>query len=166
MKSKCILLCLFVGLLVVLTGCKRWHTTEIVAGIYESNNSVEFGDLTFEKIRIEIVEISKDEFNSASNMDVIEDLATPSTDRIYYAIKLKIKELGKDDVHYPITYMYGGAYIGTPNKYVFSFDFIFGNETNSVRVDIGVAQYSRLVVQMSAGTSHSLEKITLWMIDE
>lgn len=164
--KKFSMMLLILALMALLTGCKRWHTKEIVAGIYESNNSVEFGDLTFEKIRIEIVEISKDEFNNASNMDVIEDLATPSTDRKYYAIKLNIKELGKDDFHYPITYMYGGAYIGTPNKYVFSFDFIFGNETNSVRVDIGVAQYSRLEVQMSAGTSHSFEQIALWMIDE
>lgn len=163
--KKFSMILLILALMALLTGCKRWHIIPIKAGIYESRDSVEFGDLTFEKIRIEIVEISKDEFNNASNMDVIEDLATPSTDRKYYAIKLKIKELGKDDVHYPITYMYSGAYLGTPNKYVFSFDFILGNETNTVRVDINVGNSTGLVVQMDAGTSYSIERIVLWRVD-
>ena len=156
-----------VCLLILLFGCFRttWHTKVITAGIYESSDSVEFGDLTFEKIKFEIVEISKDEFDIASNIDVIEDLATPSTDRKYYSIKMNIKELGVDDVNYPITYVRSGGYDGIPERYVFSFDFSYENQINSVSVYIGVGRSSRLEVQMDADASYSFGEIVLWMVD-
>lgn len=156
---------LFLALIVVLTGCKRWHIIPIKAGIYESSDLIEFRDLTFEKIRIEIIEISKDEFNNASNMDVIEDLATPSTERKYYSIKLYIKELGKDDVNYPITYVRSGGHDGIPEQYVFSFDFSYGNNINSVTLYIGLGRSSRLVVEMYDHEYISYGKIELRMVD-
>lgn len=156
-----------VCLLTLLFGCFRttWHTKVIKAGIYETSDTVVFRDLTFEKIRVEIIEISKDEFENASNMDVIEDLATPSTSRKYYSIKMNIKELGKEDVNYPITYVRSGGYDGIPEQYVFSFDFSYGNKINSVTLYIGLGQSSRLVVQMYDHESISYGRIELRMID-
>jgi hypothetical protein len=123
--KKVIVLGMFVVFFFFLFGCVRWNTTPLTEGIYQSTEElIEIGDLRFESIKIIMEEISKDVFIHANGVDVIEDLATPSHERKYYAIKLFMKPLGMDYIQYELSGATSGAVDGIRNEYFFHFDYV------------------------------------------
>jgi len=101
--------------LVVLVGCVSQYNVHIKAGTYRSitDETYTLGEvLVIEKITIVLTEINEDDFESANNINVIED----KSNNKYFNITVYIKEQGLDELTCEITYKpsTGGS---SPNSY-------------------------------------------------
>ena len=129
----------FVLPLSFLTSCfsPSSRYTPMIPGTYLSKDTLE--DQPFKQLRYTLTEISKDEFDSAETMNVIEDVGTPKSKRKYYSfiVELWMTETNEFemittlDIHYqqgtPMTFIGKMRFSSDYFDYEGSFTFISTN---------------------------------------
>jgi hypothetical protein len=165
MIRKILLLFIVICLLSMVTSCKRWHTKEIVEGTYETRDVIMNGDFILGKVKIEFIELSKDDYDVSEGIDVLDDLASPRDNHKYYQVKLSIQKTDEDEVYYPLQFLGGNAINGNPNEYRFSFEYVFDEVVYTVNLLLKVVNLpSSISLRMDSLGTYDIDWFKLWQV--
>lgn len=165
MLSKKLILCLTICSILILSGCKRWHTKEIVEGTYETRDVIMNGDFILGKVKVEFMEISKDDYDVSEGINVLDDLASPRDNHKYYQVKLSIQKNDEDEVYYPLQFLGGNAINGNPNEYRFSFEYVFDEVVYVVELLLKVVNLpSSISLRMDSLGPYDIDWFKLWQV--
>ncbi|MCV2231242.1 hypothetical protein [Paracholeplasma manati] len=165
MIKKLSLLCIVICLTSLVTSCKRWHTKEIVEGIYETREIITNGDFILCKVKVQFIELSKDNYDVSKGIDVLDDLASPRDNHKYYQVKLSIQKNDEDEVYYPLLFLGGNAIGGNPNEYRFTFEYVFDEVVYTVNLLLKVINLpSSISLRMDSLGPYDIDWFRMWEV--
>ena len=112
----------------------NWNTIPFKEGTYLTSDYIEFGDFSFEEIRLDLTEISYQEYKD-SKINVLLDYATPRSERLYYQINLILTLLDEESIVCKLTFDHRNPSSGE-GTYIYNCEFEYLEEVFSFRVGI------------------------------